>query len=93
MMKKDLASALLKKGFEEEERKHHTYYHYVTLNGARIGVRTYLSRGSKPKQLPRNLESEIAKQCYLSKAELRQLVECTIDQGAYENILEGKDLT
>ena len=84
-------SALNKKGFEQDEtRDHICFYHCWKSTGKRSGIWTRVSHSSKPKDLPKWLVSEMAKQLKLKKAQLVDLVSCEMDQLKYESVIEEK---
>ncbi|MFH1740743.1 MAG: hypothetical protein ABIH23_17175 [bacterium] len=89
--KRRVESALSKKGFKQDERKHH-FYIYHTLNGKRTSIHTHTSHGSKTKDLGASLLNEMARQCRLEAADFLNLVDCPLDQDAYEAALREAGL-
>ena len=81
---KKVRSALKRKGFVEDKSGHHRSYEYMTLDGKLSGISTYMSHGSKPKDLDSYLVGEMAKQCKLGTGEFRKLVDCPMGQAEYE---------
>lgn len=82
-------SALKKKGFREDERDH-SYFIYHTLSGKKTLVKTKTSHTPKMKTLGDSLLGQITKQLHLTKTELLDLIDCTMNQEKYESILRAK---
>lgn len=72
---------LPKKGFVEFGGDH-TFYHLV-VEGKKTSIFTKVSRGTKYKILGNDLVHAMAKQCKLTTADFRKLVECTLSHDAY----------
>lgn len=87
--KSKVESGLLKKGFQESERDHH-YFIYFTQDGKRTAVKTKTSHTKKMKDIPDNLLGQMAKQCYLTKQQFLDLIDCPLTQEDYEKILQVK---
>jgi hypothetical protein len=77
-------SALTSKGFREQMGDH-IFLIYHDLNGLRTSVRTKLSHGAKPKDLPSAMQSKMARQCGLSRSEFASLVSCSMSQSDFDN--------
>lgn len=73
--KSKVESALLAKGFQKTETDHH-YFIYFTADGKKTTARTKTSHSQKMKDIADNLLSQMAKQCYLTKTEFLNLVDC-----------------
>lgn len=90
--KKVVEAALESKGFERNET-HHAYFIYHTIkDGKKTRARTKTSHTPKMKDIPDNLLSQMAKQCYLTNSQFEQLIDCPLDRREYEAILEKKNL-
>ena len=85
--RRDISSALTRKGFLVEERDH-TYYHFY-LNG-RLVATTKMSHGTKSADIGDELLSSMARQCKLTKQKFLELVDCTCSQKEYERILSQR---
>jgi len=83
--KRDVRSALEKKGFSAREGHHH-YFCYHDLKGARTKVFTKISHSSK-NDLDDNLLGRMARQCKLPRADFDRLIECPMDHDEYDTIL------
>lgn len=64
---KELYSTLLKKGFEEHPSKKDHRFLYLTIDGEKVNVYTYLSHG--PKEYNPNLMGQIKKQLKFDNVE------------------------
>jgi hypothetical protein len=93
--RKDVESALLRKGFEEISGKgrgqDHRYFTFKSSNGQKVAT-THTSHGSGYKSLGDSLLSAMAKQCHLIKSDFVNLVDCTLTQEGYEDKLIEKGL-
>ena len=81
-----MESSLEAKGFRRRE-SHHTYFVYYTAGGAKTLIRTKTSHGRGGADIPGHLLARMARQCKLRTADFRGLVECTLSQQGYENLL------
>ena len=88
--RRDVVSALLEKGFRIKEKSGHTKFIYVTLNGTRPGITTYVSRGKKYTDLGDDLIGKMARQLKLQKKEFEQLILCTLKRHEYEKRIRRK---
>src|SRR5262245_44663657 len=71
-----LVASLLKKGFVETSGGDHRYF-YLWVDGKKTGIHTYVSRGTKYKELGEDLVTAIRKQLKLgTKQQLLDLVAC-----------------
>ncbi len=89
--KSKVESALLGKGFEKTEKDHH-YFIYFTTDRKKTTARTKTSHSKKMKDIADNLLSQMAKQCYLTKTEFLNLVDCPLSQDMYEDILQKQGI-
>jgi len=83
---RDIERALLAKGFKLEKRAERYFFLYT--NGRRTRVQTHISHGER--DVSENLFSHMARQLHLTKAELRDLVECTLSGERYVELLRGR---
>ncbi len=85
--KRDIKSALKRKGFVKGEGKPHEFY-VLMVNGKQSGIQTKLSRGSG--EYSRKLLSYMRKQLgFNSMSELKDFIECPLSKDEYVKILEG----
>jgi hypothetical protein len=87
--KRDVESALLKKGFKQREGDHHQFI-YFGLDGKKTPVVTKTSHTQSMKDIPDPLLSQMAKQCRLSKGELLSLVDCPLSRDDYHKLLDSR---
>lgn len=85
LSKRDVEASLRKKGFREDNRHHH-YFIYHTSDGRKSTVKTHTSHSGK--DLDVSLVKQMAKQCFLSRDQFQQLVDCPLSQEAYEKLLQ-----
>lgn len=89
--KKNVESALIKRGFQQDQGDHHWFIYY-TQKGLKTTVRTKTSHGST-KDLNDYLLQQMARQVRISKASFLDLIDCPLTQDAYEKLLsEGGHL-
>ncbi len=84
-------AALLAKGFEKREGDHH-YFVYVTTDGRKTRAHTKTSHTPKMKDIPDNLLGQMAQQCYLTKPQFLDLVDCPMDRVAFEAALREREM-
>ncbi len=88
----DIQLSLKQKGFSEKEKKKHRYYHFI-FDGKVTGVSTFVSRGTKYKEIGDNTLSKMWKQLHLnSKRELLDLVDCPMDEDQLVTLLRNKGI-
>jgi len=85
--KKDVESALLRKGFLKKDGDHH-FYIYHTLAGLKSRVFTKTSHSHK--SISDDLLSMMARQCRLPRQQFFSLLDCPLSQNEYEVILKGQ---
>lgn len=88
--KRKVISALLNKGFKKTEKKAHIGFTYITSDGIKPGITTYVSHGSKSKDLNDNLIGKMARQVKLPKKSFEKLISCEIRQSEYEKLIKDK---
>lgn len=82
--KSDVEAALKQKGFRQQNRKHR-FFTYYTLNGELTAVRTMTSHGHK--EIADRILSMMAKQVGLTTPQFQELLDCPLEQGAFEALL------
>ena len=83
-------SALLNKGFKKTEKTAHIGFTYITSDGIKLGITTYVSHGSKSKDLNDNLIGKMARQVGLQKKNFEELISCKINQSEYEKLIKDE---
>ena len=80
---RDIAAALLKKGFEERLTHHKIFY--TRIDGKISGVHTFLSHGIK--EYNADLLTKVRAQLHLSGKELDDLIHCPLSEENYVKLL------
>jgi predicted RNA binding protein YcfA (HicA-like mRNA interferase family) len=83
--KTEIIKSLQKKGFSQEGGDHHFFVYYAR-NGKETNIKTKVSRGTK--DIGDSLLAKMAKQCQLNKKDFLNLIDCPLDQDAYEKKIE-----
>ena len=91
-LKREVESALLKKGFKQREGDHH-HFIYFGLDGNKTPVVTKTSHTQSMRDIPDALLSLMAKQCKLSKREFLNLVDCPLSRDEYHKLLDSQGWT
>ena len=80
------------KGFREQEKTKHRYYYFV-YQGKDTGVSTFVSRGTKYKEISDSLLSQMWKQLHLNnRKELLDLVDCPMGEAQLMALLQTKGI-
>lgn len=80
---RDIAAALVRKGFEERASHHKIYY--LCIEGKITGVHTFLSHGVK--EYNADLLVKMRNQLHLSGKELDDLIRCPLSGEDYAKLL------
>jgi len=80
---RDIAAALLKKGFEERASHHKIFY--LCIDGKISGVHTFLSHGVK--EYNADLLAKMRAQLHLSGNEMDDLIRCPLSGEDYAKLL------
>ena len=80
----EVEKGLERKGFQRGNGDHN-YFHYYTQKGKKTRVFTKTSHGNR--ELDDGLLGKMSKQCKLSKSDFERLIDCPLDQAAYEQKL------
>lgn len=89
LQRRDVESALVKKGFVHTEGANHGQFR-LHVAGKRTEFATSLSRGTNYRELSDDLVSKIAGQVGLQKREFVSLVECTLSAAGYLKLLRDQ---
>jgi predicted RNA binding protein YcfA (HicA-like mRNA interferase family) len=84
--RKDIEASLQKKGFEQREGDH-SFYRYYTKAGKKTSVYTKTSHGTGHKTISDNLVSQMARQCGLTTAQFKDLVNCPLSRDKLEELV------
>lgn len=82
-----IRKGLLRKGFVEEIKTKHLRYRFY-YKDVRTRLHTTVSRGSDNYDISDFLLSQMAKQCRLSVSDFRKLIECSISEKGYYDLVK-----
>ena len=91
LKRRKVEAALKRKGFEKGEGRH-SYFIYHTRQGVKTSVWTMTSHGSSGADISDPLIALMARQCRISKKKFEQLVDCSLSQEEYEELLVEKNV-
>jgi hypothetical protein len=83
---RDADSSLTKKGFRTRNSKDKYYHFYV--DGKKTAVYTFMSQGER--EIHDGLVGQMCKQVKLNKKEFLALIECTLSEPDYRQLLEDR---
>lgn len=83
----DVERALQRKGFRSRVGDH-SFFIYYTGDGKKTPVRTKTSHGSGHRDIGSEIASRMARQCKLSSGDFVKLVDCSLSQADYEELLK-----
>lgn len=87
----DIEKALLKKGFIKESDSHHHYY-YLTLDGKKTDIYTYLSHGKKSEDYGPKLMSKVKNQLrFKDSNKAERFLNCPMTKAQYVTMLKQLD--
>lgn len=85
---RDIESALTSKGFKQANSDHKYYFFYV--DGKKTSIRTKISHGAS--EYGDVLLGLMKKQLHLEKKELEELINCTLGEKEYRELLAKKNV-
>ena len=85
-----MVKALQKKGFEKDKDGKHITFTYIPLGGGLPKICTYVSHGSKSRDLNDYLIGKMAQRVRLQKKSFEELISCKIKQSEYEKLIKDK---
>jgi len=88
---REIDSALTKKGFIRVRDGDHIRYRFYGADFDNPLARTKISHGMLGDTIGSKLLSEMARQIRLTKHQFLELIDCTLDEENYRNILEEKE--
>jgi hypothetical protein len=83
----DVEAGLKTKGFRSTEGDHH-YFIYHTVQNLKTRVKTKTSHGTR--ELSDILLAQMSRQCHVRRSEFDRLIDCSLSQAGYEEILQSK---
>lgn len=85
-----MISNLPKKGFMVNKKGHHIFFYHIQ-DGRETGIRTKISHTAKMKDISNDIISAIKRQLKLdTNAEVKDLIECPMDEATYIGLLRKK---
>ena len=85
---RDIDSALVKKGFQRISDGDHIRYRFYVPNYDNPLARTKIIHGVMGRAIGIKLLSEMARQLHLTKSQFLELIDCTLTEAGYRDILE-----
>ncbi len=89
---KDIDAALRKKGFRRYMDGKHIQYFFQTLDGRDSPIMTFISHGMGSTTIGDSLLGKMARQLHLTKSQFLALIDCTLDETGYREILTTQGL-
>ena len=83
-------AALRKKGFMRDSDGKHLRYFFTLPDGSPSGIDTLMSQGAFGETIGAPLISHMSRQLRLTKSQFLELVDCTLDETGYREILEER---
>jgi predicted RNA binding protein YcfA (HicA-like mRNA interferase family) len=84
---RDVERALRSKGFQLRKSTHRRFI-YFNLEGKKTTVRTEISHGER--EIHDSLLAAMARQCLLQRDEFYRLIDCPLDQPAYDAMVKER---
>lgn len=91
LKRREVEQALESKGFMRRE-KAHVFFLYHTREGLKTSVRTTTAHGNSGADIDNQLIAAMARQCEISRVNFERLIDCSLSQEAYENLLIDKGI-
>ena len=88
---RDIDAALRRKGFRRDMGGKHIQFVLQTLDGRDTDIVTVMSHGMMGQSLSTDLISRMARQLRLTKRQFLELIDCTMAEERYREILREKD--
>ena len=85
---REIDLALRKKGFRREVSGNHICYFLTDEDGGDTDIKTKVSHGAMGDTLGVNLISLMARQLRLTKMQFLELIDCTLDEDRYREIID-----
>lgn len=88
--RQEMGQALEGKGFVRQEGRHVFFVYHTRERNLKTSVWTMMSHGNSGADISKSLSAKMAKQCRMNKAEFERLIDCSLSQGDYEELLVAK---
>ena len=86
---REIDSALCKKGFRRQTGGDHICYFLVDDDGKDTDIKTKVSHGAMGSTIGANLISRMARQLHVTKKQFLELIDCTLNEEGYREILDN----
>ena len=87
-----IKASLVAKGFDEETKDRDHDFYFLRHNDLRRAIFTKLSRGRKYKTYDDGLLAAISKQLQLTRSQLNELIDCSMDGAQYIAALRNRGI-
>ena len=84
---RDIDAALRRKGFTRDSDGDHLRYYFTMPGKGKMRIMTLISHGAFGETIGAPLISQIARQLRLTKKQFLELIDCTMDEDGYREIL------
>ncbi|MDR0326960.1 MAG: hypothetical protein LBI05_01550 [Planctomycetaceae bacterium] len=88
---REIDSALTKKEFEKTKDGDHVRYYFYDQQTGAILSQTKMSHGVLGQTIGAPLISQMARQLRLTKTQFLALIDCTLDEDSYRQILQNEE--
>ena len=85
--RQEVGRSLEGKGFVRQEGRHVFFVYHTRKTKLKTSVWTMMSHGNSGADISKSLSAKMAKQCRINKAEFGRLIDCSLSQEGYENLL------
>jgi hypothetical protein len=86
---REIDTALRKKGFRHAKDGDHLWYYFQDSQGEDSHVMVMVSHGMMGSSLSAGLIGKMARQLHLTKSQFLELIDCTLDEEGYREILRN----
>ena len=89
MQRRKVKNGLKRKGFEIAPNRNgrHIIFIYHNTAGKKTDIFTMVSHGKSGHDIQKGIISTMARQCNLTRADFLDLINCTMSQEEYENLM------
>ena len=88
---REVDAALRKKGFRRDVDGKHIWYYFRDSNDEEADVKVMMSHGMMGHSLSAKLIGDMARQLRLTKQQFLALIDCTLDEEGYSELLYPTD--
>ena len=87
LKRREVEQALAGKGFVRREGRHAFFVYHTHKRKLKTSVWTMMSHGNSGADISKSLSAKMARQCRINKAEFECLIDCSLSQKDYEELL------